>query len=211
MLDARSRSADPRQRLHPNPQPPRRAERTLTPALSRKRERERRRRQRPSSPLARARGVASRGRRRRVHRRARVAVGAQVRARARRRPCEGDGHRAERAHPAGGRAGLREGRHDGAAAAAAAASGGGPRSPAVAEGRLREVRADRNGAAVADQEDLRRQSRAQLGDDPARHAVRRGRHHGPRGAARHAQQGEREGGHQGDDARVPHQGVGVGA
>ena len=61
-------------------------------------------------------------------------------------------------------------------------------------------------AAVADQEDLRREPRAQLGDDPARHAVRRGGHHRPRGLPRHAQQGEREGRHQGDDARVPDQG-----
>ena len=67
--------------------------------------------------------------------------------------------------------------------------------------------ADRDRAAVAHQEDLRREPRAQLGDDPARHAVRRGRHHRARGAARHAQQGEREGGRQGHDARVPHQGV----
>ena len=38
-------------------------------------------------------------------------------------------------------------------------------------------------AAVADQEDLRREPRAQLGDDPARHAVRRSRHHRARGAS----------------------------
>ena len=58
------------------------------------------------------------------------------------------------------------------------------RPAAVAEGRLREVRARRDEAAVADQEDLRRESRAQLGDDPARHAIRRSGHHRPRGAAR---------------------------
>ena len=77
---------------------------------------------------------------------------------------------------------------------------------AVAEGRFREVRPDRTEAAVAHQEDLRREPRAQLGDDSARHAVRRGRHHRARSIPRRAQQGEREGRHQGDDARVPDQG-----
>ena len=82
---------------------------------------------------------------------------------------------------------------------------------AVAHRRLREVRPGRSEAAVAHQEDLRRQPRAQLGDDPARHAVRRSRHHRPRSLPRPAQQGEREGRHQGHDARVPDQGVGGGA
>ena len=94
-------------------------------------------------------------------------------------------------------------------AAPAAGGGGGARPAAVAEGRLREVRPGRGAAAVAHQEDLRREPRAQLGDDPARHAVRRGRHHRPRGVPRRAQQGEREGGRQGHDARVPDQGVGA--
>jgi pyruvate dehydrogenase E2 component (dihydrolipoamide acetyltransferase) len=40
--------------------------------------------------------------------------------------------------------------------------------------------AGRKQAAVADQEDFGRQPRAQLGDDPARHPVRRGGHHRPR-------------------------------
>jgi hypothetical protein len=52
-----------------------------------------------------------------------------------------------------------------------------PQPAALAEGRLRQVRPGRREAAVAHQEDLRRQPRPQLGDDPARHPVRRGRHH----------------------------------
>ena len=65
----------------------------------------------------------------------------------------------------------------GVLAGARPAAAGGTRLAAVAEGGLHEVRRDRNAAAVAHQEDFRRQSGAQLGDDPARHAVRRGRHH----------------------------------
>ena len=61
---------------------------------------------------------------------------------------------------------------------------------AVAEGRLRQVRRDRSQAAVADQEDLRRQPRAQLGDDSARHPARRGRHHRDGGLPQEARRGE---------------------
>ena len=47
-------------------------------------------------------------------------------------------------------------------------------------------------AAVAHQEDLRREPAPQLGDDPARHQARRGRHHRARGVPRADEQGERE-------------------
>src|SRR5207237_88827 len=65
---------------------------------------------------------------------------------------------------------------------------------ALAASRFHQVWAGRDQTALAHQEDRRRESRSQLGDDPARHAVRRGGHHRSRGAARPAQQGEREGG-----------------
>ena len=66
-------------------------------------------------------------------------------------------------------------------------------------------------AAVAHPEVVRRQPRAQLGDDPARHPARRCRHHRTRSVARLAQRGKRKGHRQGrrrqaDDARVPDQG-----
>ena len=51
----------------------------------------------------------------------------------------------------------------------------------VAEGRLREVRRGRAPAALADQADPRPEPGPQLGDDPARHAQRRGGHHRARG------------------------------
>ena len=153
-----------------------------------------------------------RARRGRLSRRARVAVGAQVRARARRRPRARDGQRARRAASC-----RRTCRSSSSARCPAPAPAAAPRRrrqrrrraqpAAVAEGRLRQVRPGRVEAAVAHPEDLRREPRAQLGDDPARHAVRRGRHHRPRGVPRRAQQGEREGRHQGHDARVPDQGV----
>ena len=81
----------------------------------------------------------------------------------------------------------------------------------MAEGRLHQVRRDREQTAVANQEDLRRESAPQLGDDPARHQSRRCRHHRPRSISRAAQQGEREVGAQGDDARIPDQGLRRGA
>ena len=56
-------------------------------------------------------------------------------------------------------------------------------------------------------QDQRPGAAPQLGDDPARHQPRRRRHHRARGVPRPRQQGEREVGHQGDDARVPDQGV----
>jgi pyruvate dehydrogenase E2 component (dihydrolipoamide acetyltransferase) len=49
-------------------------------------------------------------------------------------------------------------------------------------------------AAVAHQEDQRRQPAPQLGDDPARHQPRRRRHHRAGGLPRATEQGEREGG-----------------
>ncbi|KAG1606099.1 hypothetical protein G6F45_014061 [Rhizopus arrhizus] len=65
--------------------------------------------------------------------------------------------------------------------------------------------------AGAHQEDLRREPGPQLGDDPARHPVRAGRHHRPGRPARGAEQGEREGRHQADHARLPDQGQRRGA
>jgi pyruvate dehydrogenase E2 component (dihydrolipoamide acetyltransferase) len=53
--------------------------------------------------------------------------------------------------------------------APAAGAGGRHRSPALAEGRFREVRSGRSEAAGAHQEDFRRQPASQLGDDSARH------------------------------------------
>ena len=90
--------------------------------------------------------------------------------------------------PQGGRAGLREGGDDRRASGRRRRA----RLVALAEGGLHEVRRDRNEAAVAHQKDLRRQPGAQLGDDPARHAVRRGRHHPPRKVPRRAEPEEQE-------------------
>ena len=160
-------------------------------------------------------------RRRRARRRrslqgsARIAVGAQVRARTRRRSRARHGHRPEGPHPAGGRAELRQAgddrrgrRRPAACGTAAAARSICCRGRQVDFAKFGPVEAR---AAVAHQEDLRREPRAELGDDSARHAVRRGRHHRPRGVPRRAQQGKREGRHQGDDARVPDQGERRGA
>ena len=93
-------------------------------------------------------------------------------------------------------------------------AGGGRRDArpaAVAAGRLRQVRADRAEGPVAHQAHQRPGAASQLGDDPARHQSRRRRHHRPRGVPRLDQQGEREERRQGDDARVPDQGLGRGA
>ena len=73
------------------------------------------------------------------------------------------------------------------AAPAAPAARGRPRSAAVAVGRLREVRAGGARPALADPADLGTEPGAQLGDDPARHAQRRGGHHRARGVAQAAQ------------------------
>ncbi len=77
-----------------------------------------------------------------------------------------------------------------AAAPSAPARGAGvawPGSAAVADRRLREVRSGRARPALADPADLGAQPGAQLGDDPARHPQRRGRHHRARGVAQAAQ------------------------
>ena len=109
---------------------------------------------------------------------------AQGRARDGRRPRSRQGLRRQGSHPQGRRRGVREGRRcrGRAAPAAKAAAARGRRRrrhrpAAVAEGRLRQVRTGRNEAAVADQEDFRREPASQLGDDPARHQSRRRRHH----------------------------------
>ena len=142
---------------------------------------------------------------------ARVAVGAQVRARARRRPRAGDGQRAEGPHPAGGRPGVREAviARRSAAAARAAAPAAAARSNLLPWPRWisRSSARSRRKPLSRIKKISGAEPRAQLGDDPARHAVRRSRHHRPRGVPRRAQQGEREGRRQADDARVPDQGV----
>ena len=66
-------------------------------------------------------------------------------------------------------------------------------------------------AAHAHPEDLGARAGAQLGDDPARHAVRRGGHHRARGLPRARQRGERQGRGQGVAARLPDEGGGRGA
>ena len=82
------------------------------------------------------------------------------------------------------------------------------RPAAVAEDRFRQVRAGRDQAAGAHQEDFRRQPAPQLGDDPARHQSRRMRHHRSRGVPQPAQQGEREIRRAGQHARLHDQGSG---
>ena len=146
---------------------------------------------------------------------ARQPVGAQVRARARRRP-------ARRCRAAGPKGRIL---HADVQAFVKGALSGTPRSsrlqerrrraavqPAgVAGGRLRQVRPDRDEAAVAHPEALRAQPAPQLGHDPARHAVRRGRHHRARGLPQGADRRDREEGLQADDARLPDQGLRRGA
>ena len=85
----------------------------------------------------------------------------------------------------------------------APARGRRPRAAAVAVGRLREVRPGRARAALADPADLGAEPGPQLGDDPARHPQRRGRHHRARGVAQAAQRRARARRGQGDDGRVP--------
>ena len=63
-------------------------------------------------------------------------------------------------------------------------------------------------AAVAHQEDFGREPAPQLGDDPARHQQRRGRHHRSRSIPRPTQQGNREERRPGEHARVHDQGGG---
>jgi pyruvate/2-oxoglutarate dehydrogenase complex dihydrolipoamide acyltransferase (E2) component len=80
-------------------------------------------------------------------------------------------------------------------------------STAVAASRFQQIRRDRNQTALPHQQDFRCQSGAQLGDDSARHAIRRCRHHRSRSVARFAEQGKRKIRRQGHDARVPDQGM----
>ena len=147
-----------------------------------------------------------RDRRSRVRARLRGPGRAQARARARRRSRQGQGQRRQGPHPAsedveasrkGGAAPARESR-------GAAAAGGGVGGidllpwPKVD---FAKFGAGRSEAAVAHQEDLRREPAPQLGDDPARHQPRRRRHHRPRSVPRAAEQGEREERRQGQHAR----------
>jgi pyruvate dehydrogenase E2 component (dihydrolipoamide acetyltransferase) len=87
----------------------------------------------------------------------------------------------------------------------------GARPAALAQDRLRQVRRHRGAAAVAHQEDFRRQPLAQLGHDPGRHLSRGRRHHRPGRLPRADQQGEREVRRQvrrqADHARLPDQGL----
>ena len=115
---------------------------------------------------------------------ARESVGAQVRARARRRSGQSEGHRSQGPHHAGRRAGVRQGRDGrgaGGGARGRAAGGAALQSAGMAAGGFRQVRPGRDEAAVAHQEALGREPAPQLGFDPARHPVRRGRHHRARG------------------------------
>ena len=104
-----------------------------------------------------------------------------------------EGRREERQGAAGGCSSRRRGRDPR------------PEHRALAQGRLRQVRRDRARAAVADQEDQRPERRPQLGDDPARHPQRRGRHHRPRGVPQADQR--RAAGREGDDGRAAGEGL----
>ena len=79
---------------------------------------------------------------------------------------------------------------------------------AVAENRLRQIRRDRDPPALAHPPHLEGQPRAQLGDDPARHPVRRGRRDRPRGLAPRTRRGARQGRRARHDARLRAQGAG---
>ena len=141
---------------------------------------------------------------------ARKPVGAQVCARARRRSHAGPGQRAEGPHPPYRRAGFREG-----SACKSAGSRGRQRRrrgtslqpAAVAGSRLRQVRSGRNQAAVAHPEAVGALPAPQLDLDPARHAVRRGRHHRARGVPQGADGRDREAGLQAHDAGLHDQGL----
>ena len=78
----------------------------------------------------------------------------------------------------------------------------GPRP--VAEGQLRALRRDRAPAADPDPEDQRPEPGPQLGDDPARHAPRRGGHHRAGGVPQAHQRRAVRG--QGDDGRAAGEG-----
>ena len=95
----------------------------------------------------------------------------------------------EGAHPQGRHPGLREAgaRRRRRAARRARRRARRPGSAAVAQGRLRQVRPDRDASRCTRIQKISAPgARAQLGDDPARHAVRRGRHHRARGLPRAA-------------------------
>ena len=87
-------------------------------------------------------------------------------------------------------------------AASTEVAGPGPR--AVAEGQLRALRRDRAPAAHPDPEDQRPEPGPQLGDDPARHAQRRGGHHRAGGVPQAHQRRAVRG--QGDDGRAAGEG-----
>ena len=115
--------------------------------------------------------------------------------------------RPERPHPAGRRAGLRQGASSRARAAPAAA-GCGIQSAADAAGRFCKFGPVRNAAVVAHQEIVGREPASQLGSDSARDAARRSRHHRARGIPQVAVLSSQEGRHPLHAARVPDQGRG---
>ena len=104
---------------------------------------------------------------------ARNPLGAPLRARTGRGHRRGERQWSKGPHSSTRRAGLCEG---GALRRAPGCRRRCARSVAVAEGGLRQVWLVRDQAAVAHPETFRCQSRAQLGDDAACHAVRRGGH-----------------------------------
>src|SRR5207253_672696 len=81
-----------------------------------------------------------------------------------------------------------------------------PQPTLLAGSRFREVRPGRGEAAVAHPEAVRALPAPQLDLDPARHAVRRGRHHRPRGVSQGADCRDREAGFQAHDAGFHDQG-----
>ena len=98
--------------------------------------------------------------------------------------------------PGGGAARRRRRRRRPAPAAASRAS-----TCSRGPGGLREVRPGGARRALAHPADLRAQPGPQLGDDPARHPQRRGRHHRARGLAQAAQRRARARGRQVHDGR----------
>ncbi len=111
----------------------------------------------------------------------------KLRARARRGSGAGQRPRLQGPHHARRRQGVRQGRarrrYRGRTPGAAGAAGD-DRSAGSAGGRLRAVRTHDHRAAVAHPAHLRSAPARELGEHPARHAVRRGGHHRARAGAR---------------------------
>ncbi len=101
----------------------------------------------------------------------RLAVRSRAGARAGRGPLARQGNRTQGPRPSGRRSEIREGRSERRSirTRGCVRRGRGTQPPAVAAGRLHQVRRHRDQAAVADQEAIGREPAPQLGDDPARH------------------------------------------